>query len=59
MTRVIQLMLFHVKGKLYKLGYRPKPGSIYYSPSLSLIYYMRDTDPAYALASGIRRYQNK
>jgi hypothetical protein len=59
MYKILHLMLFHMKGKIYKMGYRPKPGSIYYSPSLSLIYYLRDTDINYALGSGIRRYQNK
>ena len=28
----------HLRSKLYKLGFRPKAGSIWYSPSLDYIY---------------------
>lgn len=31
-----------VKGRVYRLGFRPQRGTLLYSPSLSLIYGMRD-----------------
>lgn len=33
---------FRVKARLYRLGFRPRPGSVFYSPSLSLIYAWKD-----------------
>lgn len=33
-----------IRRLIYRLGYRPRPGSIFFSPSLSLIYLMKENN---------------
>lgn len=34
----MKILVRHIRPKLYRLGFRPKAGSIWHSPSLSYIY---------------------
>lgn len=34
--------MMHIRRWVYKRGYRPAPGSIFFSPSLNLIYALKD-----------------
>lgn len=38
---------------IYKIGLRPSPGCVLYSPSLHLIYSMADSDLAGAMRAGL------
>ncbi|WGH21100.1 hypothetical protein SEA_CASSIA_27 [Arthrobacter phage Cassia] len=48
-----------IRGIVYRLGLRPRPGSIFYSPSLALIYAIRDADIPGAFARGIERQRGQ
>jgi hypothetical protein len=40
-------MIMHVRRLIYRLGFRPRPGSIFYSPSLAhLCSWQRDAGEA-------------
>lgn len=45
MLQLIDKALRWLQSFLYKHGYRPKPGHILYSPSLSIIYSFKDISP--------------
>ena len=42
-----------IRRALYRLGFRPRPGSIFHSPSLHLIYTLRSVDLAAAFRAGL------
>ncbi|WVX88016.1 hypothetical protein SEA_TFORTROY_28 [Arthrobacter phage TforTroy] len=39
---VLQRLVWRLRGPVYRLGFRPRPGSIFYSPSAALIYSIID-----------------
>ncbi len=44
-----------ISGNLYLRGVKPKPGSIFFSPSLHLAYSFKEADIAGAFKEGIRK----
>ena len=42
MKNALRKLLMEVKLAAYEAGYRPRPGNILYSPSLSWIYWVSD-----------------
>jgi hypothetical protein len=44
-----------IRGVIYKLGGRPKYGSIWHSPSLHLHYLLRELKIGESFAEGLRR----
>lgn len=48
-----------IKRFLYKRGLRPKPGSIFFSPSLAMQYAWKDIDFPKILKQAIDEFQTK
>ncbi|URQ05015.1 hypothetical protein SEA_ITER_27 [Arthrobacter phage Iter] len=44
----------HIRRAVYRAGFRPRPGSILYSPSAALIYSIRDADISGAFREAMR-----
>ena len=44
-----------IRSIIYRLGFRPRARTILHSPSLSLIYSMREVDLAEAFEQGLER----
>lgn len=48
-------ILQRVRKLVYKMGFRPKPGSIFFSPTLGWIYAVMDADPFKSAEEGWRK----
>lgn len=48
-------MIQHIRRRIYKMGIRPKPGSFWYSPSLSWVYAFKDSKYAENFEKAVNR----